>query len=137
MASHRNTRHTVAAEIKATTPATISWRASSAQLQRDSGTPLVAGSSQARALISACTEGGKDPGPARALPVLQPLQSLLEEPLPPAVNHLRAGIQPRRDLHIGHPLRCHHHNLGSHHPPVRVRVGSGTLLQLPTLISSQ
>jgi hypothetical protein len=68
MASERSVRHTVAAEMNATTPATISCRANSAQLQRDSGTPLVAGNSQASALISAFTEGGKDPGPAHGVP---------------------------------------------------------------------
>ena len=64
MASDRSVRQIVAAEMNATTPRMISSRASSAQLQRDSGTPVVAGSSQANALISAFTEGGKDPGPS-------------------------------------------------------------------------
>jgi hypothetical protein len=56
MASDRSVRHTVAAEMNATTPRVISWLASSAQLQRDNGTPLVAGSSHAKALISVFTE---------------------------------------------------------------------------------
>jgi hypothetical protein len=43
--------------MKATTPRTISSLASSAQLQRDRSTLMVAGNSQAMALISAFTEG--------------------------------------------------------------------------------
>src|SRR5262249_37043050 len=100
MASDRSVRHTVAAEINATTPRMISSRASSAQLQRDSGTPLVAGSSHANALISTLTEGGKDSGPAASGTILQTLQALLEEPLAPAMHHLRAGIATDCDLHI-------------------------------------
>jgi hypothetical protein len=62
MASHRSVRQIVAAEMNATTLRMINSLASSAQLQRDSGTPVVAGSSQASGSISAFTEGGKDPG---------------------------------------------------------------------------
>jgi hypothetical protein len=59
MASRFRTRHTVAAEIAATTARVTSSRASSAQLHRASGTPVVAGNSQANSLISATTRGGK------------------------------------------------------------------------------
>jgi hypothetical protein len=52
-------RHTVAAEMAATTPRAMSSQASSMQLQRDSGTPVVAGSSQASCLVSAATVGPK------------------------------------------------------------------------------
>src|ERR1700720_1990814 len=67
MASDRNVRQIVAAEIAATTPRKINSRASSVQLHRDSGTPVVAGSSHANALISAFTEGGN----TRGLPLLR------------------------------------------------------------------
>ena len=90
--------------MNATTPRMISSLASSAQLHRDSGTSQVAGSSQASALISAFTEGGKDPGPSASRRVPQALQTLLEEPFTPAVHHLRAGIQPGRYLHIRQPV---------------------------------
>ncbi len=53
MASRSKIRHTVAAEIAATTARATSSRASSAQLQRERGTPVVAGSSQASCLTSA------------------------------------------------------------------------------------
>ena len=69
MASRCSTRHTVAAEIAATTARVTSSRASSAQLHRDNGTPVVAGSSQANSLTSATTRGGKRPGSTRTLPV--------------------------------------------------------------------
>src|ERR1700678_3898667 len=116
MASDRNVRQIVAAEMNATTPRVIRPRASSALLPRHSGTPLVAGSSQASALISACPEGGKDPGPPASGSVLQALQALLEEPFSPAVHHLRAGIEPARDVHIRHTLSCPQDDLGPHHP---------------------
>lgn len=67
MASSRKIRQTVAAEMNATTPLRMSCLANSAQLQRDSGAPLVTGNSQASALSSAPTEGGKTRGrPERA-----------------------------------------------------------------------
>ena len=47
MASDRSVRQIVAAEMNATTPRPINSRASSEQLHRDKGTPLVAGNSQA------------------------------------------------------------------------------------------
>ena len=55
MASLAKVRQTVAAEMKATMPRRTSSRASSVQLQRESGTPVVAGSSHARTFTSATT----------------------------------------------------------------------------------
>ena len=46
------------AETAATMPLSAAWRASSGQVQRASGIPLTAGSSQARALTSATTRAG-------------------------------------------------------------------------------
>jgi hypothetical protein len=89
--------------MKSTTRLTISSLASSAKLQRDRSTPMVAGNSQAMALISAFNRGGKDPGPARSGAVVQAVQPLFDETLAPAVNYLRAGIAAGRDLHIRRP----------------------------------
>ncbi len=58
------------------------------------------------------------------MPVLEPFQSLFEEPPPPAVNHLRAGIKPGRNIHVCQPRSSKEHDLGSDHPPVRVRVAA-------------
>src|SRR5579859_1278537 len=137
MASDRSVRHTVAAEMNATTPRRISSRASSAQLHRDSGTPVVAGRSHANALISAFTEGGKDSGPSASRSVLQALQALLKEPLTPTVNHLRAGIAPSSYLHIGEPLSRHQHHLGPHHHSVRGRIRAGPPLKLLAFLRGQ
>lgn len=57
MASECKIRHTVEADISVTIR-TDSSRDSSAKLHRDSGTPVVAGSSHANALTSATTKGG-------------------------------------------------------------------------------
>jgi hypothetical protein len=86
--------------MNVTTLRIISSPANSAQLQRDSGTPVVAGNSQAKALISALTEGGKDPGPPGTFAVLQAIQAVLEETLTPAMNDLRAGIAAGSDVHV-------------------------------------
>ena len=67
--------------------------------------------------------GGKRPGACRyAGSVLEALQALLEEPLTPTVHHLRAGIEPGRDIHIRQPLSRQQHDLGPHHLSVRSRV---------------
>jgi len=55
MASSASHRRTVDAETDGTMPAAAASRASSGQVQRASGFPLAAGSSQARALTSATT----------------------------------------------------------------------------------
>ncbi len=137
MASDRNVRQIVAAEINATTPRRISSRASSEQLQRDSGTPVVAGSSHANALISAFTEGGKDPGPAASRSVLKALQSLIDEPLTPPVHHLRTGIEPGSDIHIRQPLSREQHDLGPHHLRIRSCVTPSPTFELPALVCGQ
>ena len=91
-------RHTVAAEIAATTARLTSSRASSAQLQRDSGTPVVAGSSQASCLTSAMTRGGKGPGSTRAFAIGQARHALLEEALAPLDHRVQRHLEPLGDL---------------------------------------
>jgi hypothetical protein len=137
MASDRSIRHTVAADMKATTLRMISSLASSAQLQRDNGTPLVAGSSQANALISAFTEGGKDPGPAASATILQTFQTFLEEPLTPSMHHLGAGIAADRDRHIREPFCGQQHDPGSHDPSVGVGVTARSALKFTAFLGGQ
>ena len=66
MASSCNQRHTVLSLIRATNPERRACRATSATLQRESGTPTAAGSSHANALISTTSSGGKSPRSTRA-----------------------------------------------------------------------
>jgi hypothetical protein len=83
-------------EMAATTPRAISWRASSAQLQRDCGTPVVAGNSQANCLTSTTAQGGKDPWSPGAVVTFQARQASIEKPFPPPMNHLGAGCPSHR-----------------------------------------
>ena len=66
IASSCSQRQTVLSLMRATRPARCAWRVTSATLSLDSGTPKVAGSSQAIALISTVSSGGKDPRASRA-----------------------------------------------------------------------
>lgn len=66
IASWLSNRHTVVGEIAGTRPRSVTSRANSLQLQRDSGVLLVAGSSQASALTATTVEGGKHRGPPGA-----------------------------------------------------------------------
>lgn len=56
--------------------------------------------SQAIALISTVSSGGKDPRASRAGSLFEARQSFLEEALTPLADHLTAGVQARRDLVI-------------------------------------
>src|SRR3970040_1085829 len=101
MASRLSQRHRVAPLISATRPwvTTSCW--SSARDHRASGTPRVAGSSQARAFTATTTPGGKPGGPPAAGGLLQPPQAVLAEPLPPFADDLAGGVHARRDGIIG------------------------------------
>src|SRR6266508_4734597 len=125
MASAISQRQIVAAEMAATTPRRTTSAASSAMLQRDRGTPDVAGSSQASALTSATTLSGKDRRPTGARLIVEAVEASLEEPLPPAMHHLRARVEPNGDLPVRQAIRRHQRDLGSHHPVVRIRVRHG------------
>src|ERR1700704_2628511 len=116
MASETKMRQMVAAEMPATTPRTISSRASSAQLQRDRGTPVVAGSSQANCFTSTTTEGENSRGRPDRLLSSQPGKPLVENPLSPPIHDLGAGIHASRDLVVGQPIGRHQHDLGAHDP---------------------
>ncbi len=73
---------------------------------RDSGTPRAAGSSQASALTSITTLGGKGPWPSPPGQLGKAGQAFLEEPLAPFGHDLPGKVEPGADLFIGHPLGC-------------------------------
>lgn|GEM_PF-4837149 len=93
IASSWSQRHTVLSLIDATKPAERTWRAISAVLHLDKGMPVIAGNSQARALTSMSTSGGKKPGPPRAVSITESRQALFEEALPPEASNFASGIQ--------------------------------------------
>src|SRR6266851_3095328 len=64
IASADSHRQIVVPEIDATMPWAAAWRARSGQCQRASGTPVVAGNSQARALTATAASRGERPGGA-------------------------------------------------------------------------
>jgi len=83
IASSCNHRQTVLSLMRATSPDCCAYRATSATLNRDSGKPSVAGNSQASALISTVSSGGKSPGASWACSFVEARQSILEEALAP------------------------------------------------------
>ncbi len=90
IASLAKVRRTILAEMKATTPRSMSSRVSSAQLQRKRGPPVVAGSWHTRASTSTDIWDKNTHRLPRARSVLQGLQAALAEPLAPPVHDLGA-----------------------------------------------
>ena len=86
--------------IDAISPERRTCSAISAERHRDKGTPKVAGNSQAMALTSTISSGGKNPGSTWARPLLEPAQALLEEPLTPHAYDFAPRIKPLRDFVI-------------------------------------
>src|ERR671912_610381 len=129
MASSESHRQMVLPEICATTPRAITSRATSSVLQRLKGTQEVAGSSQAMALTSILTSGGKARGPARTRSIFQPLQTLLVESLAPLPDHLRAGVQPGGYLLVGDFFGGQNDDPGANHLPIGTSVRACPLLQ--------
>ena len=130
IASSCNQRHTVLSLMRATNPERWACRATSATLRRDSGKPSVAGSSQASALISTMSSGGKDPRSTRAGSLFQARQSFLEEPLAPQTDHFAPRIQARGDLVVAHSLGGHQNHLGPLDLEVRQRIFGRATTQL-------
>jgi len=93
MASSWSQRQTVLSLMEATIPERQASRATSATLSRDSGNPRVASSSHGRAFTWTMTSGGKSPGSARALALLQASQAFFEEPLAPLADDLPSGVE--------------------------------------------
>jgi hypothetical protein len=100
--------------IDAISPDRRTYSAISAELHRDKGTPIVAGNSHAMALTSTINSGGKNPGSARARPLVEPAQALLEEPFTPHAYDLAPSIEPLRNFVVGKTLSSHQNHLGAH-----------------------
>jgi hypothetical protein len=111
MASASSHRQTVRPLIEATIPRRTTSRAMSGQLNRENGNPCSYGSSQARALTSTTTPGGKKIRPARPRAALQAAQPLLAKPFSPLADDLPRQIQAGSDLGVFQPGTGQEHDL--------------------------
>jgi hypothetical protein len=66
------------------------------------------------ALTSTTNSGGKNPGSARARPLVEPAQALLEEPLTPHAYDFAPVIEPLRNLVVGKTFSSKQNHLGTH-----------------------
>src|SRR6187431_77747 len=134
IASSCSHRQTVLALMRATRPECCAYCATSETLSRDSGKPSVAGNSQASALISTVSSGGKSPGTSRAGSFVEARQSILEEALAPLADHLAARIEPSRNLVVVHAFGRHQDHLGANDFEIRQRISSRPPIQLGCLL---
>lgn len=105
--------------------------------RRESGIRRRVGSSQAMALISTTSSGGKDRRSAHPGTLLKPGESLLEEPLAPLRDDLPPGVQAGGDLVIVEASGGKKHDLGPHYVPIRQRIAAGSRHELAALILAQ
>jgi len=123
--------------MRATRPERCACRATSATLSRDSSKPKVVGRSQASALISIVSSGGKDPGASRAGSFFETRQSLREEALAPLADHLASRVQPHGNLVVVHAVGGHQDHLGSNNLEIRQRISGSSPIQLCGLVHRQ
>ncbi len=119
MASLESQRQMVVPLIETMSPSAIAARASLGQGQRESGTPVLAGSSQARALMAMMTSGGRDRRATSAGLVFEAGEALLEEPFAPLGDDLPWRIEPGGDRVVAQALGSVQHDPCPHHLPVR------------------
>lgn len=137
MASAESQRQMVVPETSATTPCSMAvWRISSTD-KREKGTPRVEGSSQAKALISTLTLGGKNRRSAPAREFLQPGQAVLEEALTPLTDHLPPHEEAVGDLVVAQAFGRHEDDPSAHHIPIRQRILRRPLLQDPSFFPAE
>lgn len=98
--------------------------------QCESGTPLVAGSSQARALTCTTSSGGKNPGAAGARQFLKASEALFEETLPPHADNLAPGVEPGGNLIVGQALGGKQDHSGADDFKIRQRIPGSAAAQL-------
>src|SRR5207253_3924553 len=129
MASSCSQRHTVVSLMRATMPQCCASRTMSPQLKRDSGSPRVAGSSQARALICTTSSGGESPGAARARVFVKPGYAFMEESFAPQAHHIAPDRERGGDLVVGAPLGGEQNYLGAQHLEIWQRILARSTLQ--------
>lgn len=119
MASSLSQRQTVLSLIVATSPLRRASAVNSAMLQRESGRPHRDGISQARALISTTTSGGKSPGAPRARTFLQARQTFFEEAFAPVAHDLPWRMEILSDLFVFPPFRGEQDHFGADNLKIR------------------
>src|SRR5664280_42215 len=112
-ASSRSQRQTVVVLIASTMSRATATRAISETERRASGSPRSAGRSQARALISTTTRGGKGPRPAASGAIAKARLTLLEVALAPAAHGLADRPESLGDLVVAETISRKDHDLGS------------------------
>src|SRR6266852_2549113 len=101
MASSWSQRHSVLPLMEATKPLWQTCRTRSSVLQRDSGRPNLAGSSQAKALIGQTRPGGKSPGATPTSMLFETGKTVGKEAFAPRGDDLTAGVQSLGNLVVG------------------------------------
>jgi hypothetical protein len=135
MASSWSQRQTVLSLTEATIPERQASRATSATLSRDSGNPSVVGSSHARAFTWTMTSGGKSPGAARALALLQASQAFFEEPLAPLADDLPSSVEAAGDFIVAQAPGSQQNHLRSDYLKIWQRIFAYPMLEYALLLS--
>src|SRR5262245_2410663 len=91
-------RIAVAATVEATRPLCCTCCKRCVVLQRGSGRPCLAGSSQSGALLCTTRWAGKTPGTPRTSMLFQPCEAIGEEPFAPQRYHFTSGVEIGGDL---------------------------------------
>jgi hypothetical protein len=136
IASSCSQRQIVVAEASVT-PRSITRRCSSVRVNRPSGRPWVAGTSQAIALTSATCSGGETARAPRALLVDEPGEPLFAESSPPLADALGRAVESLGDLGVGEALG----RVEDHPRPLDLAeglgLGAGDALELVSLLVAQ
>jgi hypothetical protein len=98
-------------------------------LNRESGSPNFAGSSQASALICTTTSGGKNPGAAGSGSFLQAGEAFIEEAFAPEADHVSTDRERRADLIVGPTFGGKENDSGTQDDKIRQRIFSCATLQ--------
>src|ERR1035437_2933489 len=136
-ASSRSQRQTVVVLIASTMSRATATRAISETERRASGSPRLAGRSQARALISTTTRGGKGPRPAASGAIAKARLTLLEVALAPAAHGLADRPESLGDLVVAETISRKDHALGSQDLASGGRLATRSSLQLGPFIGRQ
>ena len=91
----------------------------SARLRRENGRPRSAGISQARALTSTTTAGGKSARSSSPGSLAKPGEAFLEETLAPLGHDLTGQVQALADLLVAQTLSGKEDDLGAHDVAIR------------------
>src|SRR5229473_43599 len=137
MASSLSHLHIVVSLTVAERPERRTCEPSSARLHRDSGSPSLAGSSQAMALTRTTSSGGKDPGASGSWAVIETPEALLEEALSPHADDLPSCGEVVCDSVIGEALVSQQDHLGADDLIIRQRISVGSPDQLLHLLPGQ